>query len=80
MICDNPNSIVNDTTNKSQVMLVSEHCNGLFKYVYFLMKRSNLSCHSLIFSTDASPTTLLFRCYCDPYRLNDVIPYDMDIY
>ncbi|CAF0747814.1 unnamed protein product [Rotaria sordida] len=33
-----------------------------------------------ICNADASPTTLLIRCYCDPYRLNALIPYDSDIY
>lgn len=33
-----------------------------------------------ICDADASPTTYVIRCYCDPYRLNAIIPYNSDIY
>jgi hypothetical protein len=33
-----------------------------------------------ICNADASPTTFIMRCYCDPYRLNALLPYHSDIY
>jgi hypothetical protein len=45
MICENSNLKINDThktddtTDKSQTVLIPKHCNGICKYVCFLIER-----------------------------------------
>jgi len=39
MICENSNLEINDTTNKSQAVLVPKHCNSISKYVCLLIEK-----------------------------------------
>jgi len=47
MICENSTLKENDTRNKSQPVLIPKHCNGICKYVCFLIKRKE-EMHSLV--------------------------------
>ncbi|CAF1022042.1 unnamed protein product [Rotaria sp. Silwood1] len=67
MICENYNLKENNTQQTSGTTNKSVAIS--------VPKHCNGICNA-----DASPTTLLIRCYCDPYRLNALIPYDSDIY
>ncbi|CAF2421495.1 unnamed protein product [Rotaria sp. Silwood2] len=67
MICENFNSKENNTQQTGATTNKSEAIS--------VPQHCNGICNA-----DASPTTLLIRCYCDPYRLNALIPYDSDIY
>lgn len=86
MVCEDSTAKENNagqmeaTTESSQAMLVPKHCNGICEYVIGFLQRIESNRSLLCVSADASPTTLIMRCYCDPYRLNALIPYNSDIY
>jgi hypothetical protein len=67
MICENSDFKMNDTHKTDDTKNKSQ--------AVLIPKHCNRICNA-----DGSPTTLVIRCYCDPYRLNELIPYDTDIY
>ncbi|CAF1087694.1 unnamed protein product [Adineta steineri] len=67
MICESFTSKENDTNKTDDITNKSQSM--------IIPKHCDGICNA-----DGSPTSLIIRCYCDPYRLNSLIPYNSDIY
>ncbi|UJR27793.1 hypothetical protein I4U23_009064 [Adineta vaga] len=67
MICEDSASTNNDIQHTDEMTKKSP--------AVVIPKHYNNICDA-----DANPATLIIRCYCDPYRLNMLIPYNPDIY